>query len=129
MISVQEIHELENKRKLIKKEIYSKIYEDVSRKIRGAVSVGHKQVIVRIPGYLFGYPTFNHSRASAYVKRQLENSGFTVHTMSENELYVSWQKESRSKEVPLPSRTEKEDDEDFPTFVNLKKIANKLRKQ
>ena len=128
MISIQEIHALEEKRKLIKKEIYTKIYEDISKKIRGAVSIGHKQAIVHVPNYLFGYPTFDHKKACDYMRRQLEHSGFTVHQLNNGEIYVSWQKEHRGKEQP-PRYQEEENEEDFPTFVNLKKIANKLRKQ
>ena len=127
MISVKEIHALEEKRKLIKKEIYKKIYEDISKKIRGAVSVGHKQVIFNVPTYLFGYPTFDHKKACDYMRRQLDHSGFTVYQLSNGDIYISWQKEKIQK-TPTPT-PEPEDDDDFPTFVNLKKIANKLRKQ
>ena len=125
MISVKEIHELENKRKIIKKEIYKKLYEDVSRKIRGAVSVGHKQTIAHVPGYIFGYPTYDHDKACSYVKRQLEHSGFEVYKLERGELYISWNKEKTGTRAP--SVAPEEDEEDFPTFVNLKKIANKLR--
>lgn len=125
MISVHEIHALEEKRKLIKKEIYTKIYEEISKKIRGAVSIGHKQIIISVPSYLFGYPTFDHKKACDYMKRQLEHSGFTVYHLNTKELYVSWKKDK--KHNPPPRYQEEE--EDFPTFVNLKKIANKLRKQ
>ena len=128
MISVEEIHSLENKRKTIKKEIYTKIYEDISRKIRAAVGLGHKQIIVHIPGYLFGYPTYDHRKASIYMKRQLEHSGFFVTVLSPGELYISWKRED-NKQTPLPKYDQQEDEEDFPTFVNLKKVANKLRKQ
>ena len=127
MINVQEIHALENKRKLIKKELYKKIYEDISRKIRSAVSVGHKQTIVRIPVYLFGYPTFDLNKACAYMKRQLDHSGFTTGILPQGEIYVSWSKEQKPHE--RSPREEDDTEEDFPTFVNLKKIANKLRKQ
>ena len=128
MISVQEIHALEEKRKIIKKEIYKRIYEDISKKIRGAVSIGHKQIIVAVPNYLFGYPTFDHKKACDYMRRQLEHSGFTVHQLNNGELYVSWQKEHRTIEPP-PRHQQEEAEDDFPTLVNLKKIANKLRKQ
>ena len=131
MISVEEIHALENKRKTIKKEIYTKIYEDISRKIRSAVGIGHKQIIVRVPGYIFGYPTYDHNRACQYMKRQLEHSGFIVHVFAQGELYISWQKKEKQEKLPPRGhhQGEEKDEEDFPTFVNLKKIAKKLRKQ
>lgn len=130
MISVEEIHALENKRKTIKKEIYTKIYEEISRKIRTAVSVGHKQIITRVPGYIFGYPTYDHNKACQYMKRQLVHSGFIVHIFAQGDLYISWNKEDKqAKEPPPRHQNAEQEEEDFPTFVNLKKIANKLRKQ
>ena len=130
MISVQEIHALENKRKTIKKQIYTKIYEDISRKIRSAVSMGHKQIITRVPTYLFGYPAYDINKACQYMKRQLEHSGFVVHIFTQGDLYISWKKEEKRDTVHYCTREqEQEQEEDFPTFVNLKKIANKLRKQ
>jgi hypothetical protein len=60
------------------------------------------------------------------MKRQLDHSGFTTGVLPQGEIYVSWVKEPQTRsQRPV----EEEDEEDFPTFVNLKKIANKLRKQ
>jgi hypothetical protein len=126
MIHIKEIHDIENRRHLVKKELYKKIYEDLVRKIRNAVTFGHKQTILHVPGYVFGYPSYDILRVTQYMKRQLEHAGFTIYGITPGELYVSWKKEEK-----LPSRgpPPPPDEDEFPTFVNLKKIANKLRKQ
>lgn len=125
MINISEIHQIEKKRKEIKKQIYKKIYDELCRKIRNSVSIGHKQIILNVPRYLFGYPTYDLQKATEYMKRQFEHSGFTVHIVGPGEIYVSWKK-PRSVSSSVEQHPE---DEDFPTFVNLKKIANTLRKQ
>ena len=125
MLNIRDVQAIENKRKEIKKETYMKIYSELTRKIKNAVSVGHKQTVVHVPRYVFGYPTYDLSQVTRYMIRQFTHSGFTCGELSPGEIYISWAvTDRRKKEVPV-----KEEDEDFPTFVNLKKIANKLRKQ
>lgn len=132
MISIDEIKRIQGERKNIKKEIYKRIYSEFSRKIKKAVELGQDQVVLQTPNYVFGYPSYNVTKATLYVKRQFDHSGFTTYMFSDNELYISWAQENKTKNEP-PSReitrSNQEDEEDFPTFVNLKKMANKLRKQ
>lgn len=125
MLNIKEVQAIENKRKQIKKDTYKKIYDELTRKIRNAVSVGHKQTVLHVPRYIFGYPTYDLSHVTRYMIRQFSHSGFTCGELSPGEIYVSWKKEKTKKteETPPP------EEEDFPTFVNLKKVANKLRKQ
>lgn len=123
MISLDEIKKIQNERKNIKKEIYKRIYNDFSRKIKKAVEVGQDQIILKTPKYIFGFPSYDVSKATKYIKRQFDHSGFTTHIFYDDELYVSW---AQTRE---PKRDEPvQEDDDFPTFVNLKKMANKLRK-
>lgn len=127
MISLNEIKKIQGERKNIKKEIYKKIYSEFSRKIKKAVQVGHNQILLQTPNYMFGYPSYDVTKATLYVKRQFDHSGFTTYLFSGNELYISWAQENKTKsEVKMK---EEEDEEEFPTFVNLKKMANRLRKQ
>jgi hypothetical protein len=122
MISIKDVHAIEERRRLIKKEIYSKIFEDLSRKIKNAVGIGHKQVILRVPTYMWGYPTYDIDKVITYMIRQFKNSGFTSYSVGKTEIYVSWRRE-KEKKVEQPTVEE----EEFPTFVNLKRTANKLR--
>jgi hypothetical protein len=128
-LTVQEIQRLDEKRSKIKKEIYTRIYEDCCRKIRSAASLGETQVFLKLPTFLFGYPVFDTVKSSKYTKRQLEHGGFSVVTISDpHELYVSWKqtkgKTSQQQTIPVPQ----EEDVTLPNLMNLKKLANKLRK-
>lgn len=126
MISINDVTKIDDRRRQIKKEIYKRIYEQFARKIRKSVEYGNKQIFLTIPTFVIGYPTFDRAAATQYVARQFANGGFNVRIVGEYEIYINWIKER--------SKTEKYTDEtisetNFPDLVNLKKIANKFRKQ
>lgn len=123
MISINDVTKIDERRKQIKKEIYTKIYEQFSRKIKQSVELGHKQVFLTVPVFLVGYPVFDRSSAARYLVRQFEMGGFNVKLVSDNDLYVSWSNHKKKKE-----KVEKNNEEDFPNLMNLKKIANKYRR-
>ena len=123
MISINDIIQIDDKRKKIKKEIYTKIYEQFTSKIKQCVELGHKQVFLTVPVVLIGYPVFDRSAAARYVARQFQLGGFTVQIVSEFAIYVSWVVPKKKKE-----REESEEDVAFPDLMNLKKMANKYRR-
>lgn len=120
MISVDEISRMEDKRNQIKKETYTKIYEQISRKIRRTVDARGKRTIAEVPSFLVGYPSFDKYKAAKYLKRQLENNGFIVVITGDVLLDISW-------EVKKVVRKPQEVENDFPTLINLRKAANKYR--
>ena len=124
MISINDVSKIDEKRKQIKKEIYTRIYEQFSRKIKQCVELGHKQIFLTIPAFVVGYPTFDRQSAARYVAWQFELGGFTVQHVSEFEIYVTWIIKKKKKE----SVSESVDDTNFPDLMNLKKIANKYRR-
>jgi hypothetical protein len=122
MISINDVTKIDNKRKQIRKEIYTRIYEQFSRKIKQCVELGQKQVFLTVPSFVIGYPTFDRHLAAKYITRQFQLGGFTVQLVGEYELYVSWIIPNKKKEV------EKESEEtEFPNLMNLKKMASKYR--
>lgn len=123
MISVEDVTKIDERRKQIRKEIYTKIYEQFSSKIKQSVELGHKQLFMTVPPFLIGYPVFDRSAAARYIARQFSLGGFTVKLLSDHDIYVSWVVPKKKKE-----KKEREDDVDFPNLVNLKKIANKYRR-
>ena len=135
MINVHMIKQMEDSRKQIKKEIYKKIYEQFNRKIVNSVQCNQKQTLLQVPNFLLGYPSFDTAHAAVYLKRQLENAGFTVEYLSTTSFHVSWAtKKSDTVELPSyqPSPHQKVtqnyiEEQDFPSLVNLKKVANKYR--
>lgn len=125
MISIDEISRITEKRNKLKKETYIKIYEQISKKIRQSVDLGHKYIFCQIPSFVMGYPHFNRVKALQYIKRQFDIGGFTVQQIGDFELCISWRPNKQHK------NTQREDVEDlgeFPSFVNLKKAANKYRR-
>tara|TARA_R110000803_G_scaffold91942_4_gene159433 strand:+ start:4212 stop:4601 length:390 start_codon:yes stop_codon:yes gene_type:complete len=129
MLSVDDIHKIEKQRKDARKEIYKKIYEQFCRKIKQCVELGESQTFLRTPSYLIGYPTFDRGKATMYLKRQLELGKFDVTKISEIDLYVSWKKKRRTQPTRRTKEpVEEEDDDAFPTLMNLKKAAAKYRK-
>jgi len=123
MINARDIVKIENKRKEMKKELYKKIYEQFSRKIRQTVELGQRQVFLNVPAFLVGFPTFDRDKATEYLKRQLERAEFVVAQTGSYELYVTWNKSQKEEKV------EKEEAfDEFPTLMNLKKAANKYRR-
>ena len=83
MISIDEISRITEKRNHLKKETYTKIYEQISKKIRQSVDLGHKYLFCQIPSFVMGYPHFNRAKALQYIKRQFEIGGFTVQIIGE----------------------------------------------
>jgi hypothetical protein len=124
MINARDIAKIENKRREIKKETFTKIYEQFSRKIRHHVELGQKQVFLNVPAFVMGFPVFNQEEATKYLKRQLERADFDVTSTGNFEFLVTWgtAKPSREAEPDL------EPQGDLPSLMNLRKAANKYRR-
>ena len=120
MISIDEIAKIEEKKKQLLKDTYVSLYNQVSKKIRQTVEIGNKQLFVVIPGFVVGHPTFDRRKATLYIKRQLERGGFIVKHTNDYELYITWNIKKKKQEEPVL-------EEEFPSFINLKKAANKYR--
>ena len=123
MINIDEVTKIDEKRKQIRKDIYKKIYEQFSSKIRQSVELGHKQIFLAVPAFLIGYPVFDRNAAAKYIARQFALGGFTVRLISDHDIYVSWVVSKKKKD----KREHREEDGDFPNLMNLKKIANRYR--
>jgi|SRR5210317_292046 hypothetical protein len=128
-IDINEVRKLDVKRKEIRKEIYTRIYEQFERKIRQQVELGRdKYVFLRVPSYVMGYPKFDREAAARYLVRQFARSGFDAQHVGEVDVFVSWRPKVKTKksrpaaagaasvEVELPV--------EFPTLMNLKKAAS-----
>jgi len=124
MISIDDVTKIDDKRKQLRKEIYTKIYEQFSTKIRQSVELGHKQIFLTVPGFLLGYPVFDRGLAAKYIARLFTLGGFTVQLVTDHDIYVSWIVPKKKK----PKVEKQEEETDFPNLMNLKKIANKYRR-
>ena len=126
-ITVQDIQKIEKSKQEIKKEIYKKIYDQLSKKLKNSVDLGQKQVMLRIPTYLLGYPTYDVVRAGNYIERQFLRGGFIVHRISNVDIYVSWNLKN-NKKVKIKNDSESDfENESLPSLINLKKLASKYK--
>ena len=121
MINVEEISQIVNKRNRMKKETYVEIYKQITRKVRRAVETGRKYVDAEIPSFIVGYIAYDRLQATNYIKRQLENAGFNVDVLRDFELRITWK-------VTKTSRANEDETTEFPTLINLKKAANRYRR-
>ena len=113
---LRDIIKIEKKRTDIKKQIYQRIFDQFIRKIKMSVELGQKQVFLQVPAFLFGFPTFDRAKATDYLKRQLDRSGFNVTKVDEYNLYVSWFKATKPQK-------ESEEQSELPNLANLRKLA------
>ena len=125
MISIQEIQKIEGIRKGIRKETYTKIYEQFSKKIRYHVDLGLKSVVLSVPSFVMGCPTFDRTKAADYLVRQLVNGGFNIDRLSPTDIHVNWNIKTTKKKTE--KKIHEEPDMGLPTLINLKKLAAKHR--
>tara|TARA_B110000858_G_scaffold4212_1_gene4954 strand:- start:3950 stop:4339 length:390 start_codon:yes stop_codon:yes gene_type:complete len=124
MINVEEISQIVNNRNRMKKETYVELYRQVTSKIRRAVETGRKYVLVEVPSFVIGYPTYDRLKATSYIKRQLELAGFDVAIIGNYEFRITW----KVKKNVRASDSVDDSLGDFPTLMNLKKAANRYRR-
>jgi hypothetical protein len=124
MINVEEISQIVNNRNRMKKETYVELYRQVTSKIRRAVETSRKYVLVEVPSFVIGYPTYDRLKATSYIKRQLELAGFDVAIIGNYEFRITW----KVKKNVRASDSVDDSLGDFPTLINLKKAANRYRR-
>lgn len=124
MLTVSELERSEKERAKVKKEFYKKMYDDLSKKVKHAALLHQKQCILKVPHFVFGFPSYDITKATKYMQRQFELGGFRSVIMGPDQLHISWE---RKKATPLPTRGPDKPPDELPSFVNLKKLANKYR--
>jgi len=129
VIRIDDVTKIEDNRKRIRKEVYTKLYDQCSSKIKQASEYGRKEIVMTVPPFLMGYPMFDRGAAARYIARQFTLGGFTVHLFGEYDVYVSWTvpKKKHERERERERETETEIEVDLPNLMNLKKMANKYR--
>ena len=132
MIDITTIEALEARKRETLKEMLTKVYETMERKLKQAVDLRQKSVFLRVPAFVLGYPAFDRASAQRYLARQFERGGFTVERVGDCDIFVSWAKtrETRRREKKRESQESASvniDDFEFPSLVNLKKAANQWK--
>lgn len=125
---LDEIRKIDEKKLKMKKDLYKSIYAQFERKIRRAVEMGQKSIVLRVPAFVVGYPPFDVEAATRYLQRQFIRGGFTVHNVTAADLFVSWEvQKKKTTQKKETSSTVDDDMLEFPSLMNLRKVANKWR--
>ena len=117
------IDELEEKRKMRANrnhDLYKGFFLEVSQKIRTRDSLGHRNLIHRIPTIVIGFPLYDINHAIQYVLYKLQKRGFFVYPWTDNYLYVDWSfiKGTTTKKIEQRYKLEK---------VSLEELDEKIR--
>ena len=121
MITLNQIHKIEDERNRIKKETYKMLYEKAAKKIKTAVESKQSSATVTTPSILIGQPLYNVTKATNYIIRQFKLGGFVISNYDNVDTFtISW---------PSVKRHVKTDNEDLglSSLVNLRKIATNIR--
>jgi len=132
MIDITTIEALEARKRETLKEMLTKVYETMERKLKQAVDLRQKSVFLRVPAFVLGYPAFDRASAQRYLARQFERGGFTVERVGDCDIFVSWLKTRETRRREKKQRESESasiniDDFEFPSLVNLKKAANQWK--
>jgi hypothetical protein len=122
MITVKDLAEKDKVRRNVKKEIYTSILGQFSRRIKARFDLGDKKTTLSVPLFLVGYPRYDLAQAVRYLGRQLLRSGYRVTMVSPVSFEVSWEK--LKEQEPVVEETV-EPEFSFPSLMNLKKTADR----
>ena len=124
-LRVDEVQQIDYRKRELKKKLYMELYERASAKVRQVADLGLHETWIQVPSFLIGFPTFDVIKAAQYVERQFSNGGFFTKLYDNGQLFVSWYPKSKPK--AKPKAKPKEPENEFASLANLKKAADKYR--
>jgi hypothetical protein len=92
-ISLNELYQMQKKKKNTKKIVFDRILELCHKRIRNIGNFGGMNAFYEIPGLVVGYPLFNIYDCTNYIVEQLKKTGFIVQILPPPHicvLYISW---------------------------------------
>jgi hypothetical protein len=122
MLSAKDLAIIDKKKNDAKKEFYKALLEQFSRKIKAAHLLGHKEVILQVPQFFLGYPSYNLVQTVNYMFRQLLRLGYSVDLVGPLDIKVRWKKVLLDDSTP-----ENIIENEMPSLVNLSKMAREIR--
>jgi hypothetical protein len=124
-LRVDEVQQIDHRKRELKKKLYTELYERASTKVRQVADLGLHETWVQVPSFLIGFPSYDVDKAAQYVERQFINGVFFTQLYENGQLFVSWYpKTSKKKRSKTKS---KEPENEFASLANLKKAADKYR--
>ena len=127
LVSANDISQIHQAKKDIRKEIYRKILEQFSKKIKYNAQLNQTSASLMVPVVVVGYPTFDRPLAATYLERQLRNGGYVTRRLNEVTILVHWGTTVQGRKV-AKKKQEEDSFGELDGLVNLRKVANKYRK-
>lgn len=127
MISAKELEERNKAKHDVRKELFTRILTQMCRRIDMFHSLGKTECTLTIPEFIWGYPAYDVAQTTMYMHRQLVRLGYRASIMGEGLLHAAWGPPPRKKQKQKQKRIEEE--KDLPSFANLRKAADELRKK
>ncbi len=127
MISAKELEERNKAKHNVKKELFTKILTQMCRRIDMFHSLGKTECTLTIPEFIWGYPAYNTFQVTLYMHRQLIRLGYRTSILGEGLLHAAWGPPPKHKKKK--ATVAKQLEEDLPSFANLRKAADELRKK
>jgi hypothetical protein len=125
LLSARDLEERNQAKKSVKKELYTRILIQICRKIDLYHTLGKSECILNIPEYVFGFPTFDTTRMTMYIHRQLVRLGYRASILTVGVIHTAWGPKKKIKK----SKKEQQEEDELPNLANLKKAADSLRKK
>lgn len=130
ILSARDLEERNQAKRSVKKELYTRILVQICRKIDLYHTLGRNECMLKIPEYIFGFPTFRMDQMTVYIHRQLLRLGYRASILTVGLLHTAW----GPKKIPNPKKTQQQlfqqyQDDELPSLANLKKAADSLRKK
>jgi hypothetical protein len=126
MLSAKDLEERSKAKKNLKKELYTRILSQFCRRIDMFHTLGKTDCSLRVPEFVFGYPAYDVFPVTLYMHRQLVRLGYRTSVLGEGLLHVAWGPKPKKKST---TKNNTEEDSSLPSFANLRKAADDLRKK
>lgn len=127
LVSANDISQIHQAKRDIRKEIYRKILEQFSKKIKYNAQLNQTSASLMVPVVVVGYPTFDRPLAATYLERQLRNGGYVTRRLNDVTILVQWGTTVQGRKV-AKNKQEEDSFGELDGLVNLRKVANKYRK-
>ncbi len=125
MISARELEERNKAKHDVKKELFKRILTQMCRRIDMFHSLGKTECTLTVPEFIWGYPAYDVLQVTFYMHRQLVRLGYRTSILGSGLLHAAWGPPPKKK----TKTTRKQLEQDLPTFANLRKAADDLRKK
>ena len=90
MVKAKDLIHSQKEREKIKFKTFSKIYDNIEKKISLASSSNFYYTWYEIPEFLIGFPLYNLSECKTNITNKLKENEFDIEEFSNNIILIKW---------------------------------------